>query len=134
MGTPLIPIFCLVPHSEGTLKYIRRFVDHDDKVSETRLGDSYDLTSRAWAARFGVPYSVCGCHQHDPFIGLGPSVPGKLKFWSKDKESKTDKRARLIEEMLAGMDKDEKDASHPSVHNMVSVGGVRISTWLNILI
>ncbi len=108
--------------SSDTTTYIGRLVDHDDKVSDAKLGDAYDLTSRAWAARFGVPYSACGCHQHGVFAGAdGPSIPSKLKFWAKDKESKADKRVRLIETAIQRMEQGEKDASHPSVHNLVAV-------------
>ncbi|KAJ9092122.1 hypothetical protein QFC20_007456 [Naganishia adeliensis] len=100
-----------------------RFVDHDDKVSEVRLGDAYDLTARAWMARYKVPYSQCGCHQGDLSSidgGLSAAIPDKLKFWNKG-ESKSDQRRRAIEKVIQGMEQGEKDASHPSVHNLVSV-------------
>ncbi|GAA6028907.1 hypothetical protein JCM8097_001499 [Rhodosporidiobolus ruineniae] len=42
--------------------HIGRFVDHDDKVSENTLADGFSSTAKAWRARFGVPYSTCGCH------------------------------------------------------------------------
>ncbi|KAG8916995.1 hypothetical protein FRC00_014178, partial [Tulasnella sp. 408] len=35
--------------------------DHDDKVGQGALSDAYDKTAEAWRARFGVPYSICGC-------------------------------------------------------------------------
>lgn len=114
-----------------------RFIDHDDKVSEVRLGDAYDLTSRAWLARFKVPYSQCGCHQGDLSDidgGLSAVIPDKLKFWNKG-ESKTDQRRRAIERVIAGMEQGEKDASHPSVHNLVTVSrsaGFRILTHCNL--
>ncbi|GAA5823935.1 hypothetical protein JCM11251_003351 [Rhodosporidiobolus azoricus] len=40
---------------------VGRFVNHDDKVEEGKLSTSFDVTARAWQARFGVPYSSCGC-------------------------------------------------------------------------
>ena len=102
---------------------ISRFIDHDDKVSEVKLGDAYALTSRAWLARFKVPYSQCGCHQGDLSAideGLSSIIPHKLKFWNKG-ESKTDQRRRAIEKVIAEMEVGERDASHPSVHNLVVV-------------
>ncbi|GHJ90217.1 hypothetical protein NliqN6_6619 [Naganishia liquefaciens] len=102
---------------------ISRFIDHDDKVSEVKLGDAYDLTSRAWLARFKVPYSQCGCHQGDLSAideGLSSIISHKLKFWNKG-ESKTDQRRRAIEKVIAEMEVGERDASHPSVHNLVVI-------------
>lgn len=106
---------------------ISRFIDHDDKVSEVKLGDAYDLTSRAWLARFKVPYSQCGCHQGDLSAidgGMGSAIPDKLKFWNKG-ESKTDQRKRAIEKVIAGMEVGERVASHPSVHNLMVVSSRR---------
>lgn len=95
-------------HSVSTLQVtgpsFPRFVDHDDKVSEVRLGDAYDLTARAWMARYKVPYSQCGCHQGDLSSidgGLSAAIPDKLKFWNKG-ESKTDQRRRAIEKVIQG--------------------------------
>ncbi|TFY79965.1 hypothetical protein EWM64_g4047 [Hericium alpestre] len=42
-------------------KYVGRYIDHDDKVEETHLSNAFDLTCRAWNARFNVPYMHCGC-------------------------------------------------------------------------
>ncbi|KAG6848011.1 hypothetical protein H0H93_004204 [Arthromyces matolae] len=41
--------------------YVGRYVDHDDKVEESVLSTSFDLTCRAWVDRYGVPYTHCGC-------------------------------------------------------------------------
>ncbi|KAI0311521.1 hypothetical protein OF83DRAFT_1150577 [Amylostereum chailletii] len=50
-------------------KYIRRYVDHDDKVEEVHLADAFDVTCRAWNTRFGVPYMQCGCPLPGTTIG-----------------------------------------------------------------
>jgi hypothetical protein len=101
-----------------------RFIDHDDKVADVKLGQSYDLTSRAWLERFKVPYSQCGCHQGDLSLidgRAGAAIPAKLKFWNKE-ESKAERLRRIMAETLDGMVQEEKEASHPSVHSVMKVG------------
>ena len=107
-----------------TTTFIRRFVDHDDKVSESRLGDAYSYTAKHWLKRFGVPYSACGCHQGDGLVGLlDPSfgLPSKLKFWNKNKEP-TRKDVTLT--MEGEMGEEERDITHPSTHNIVRIRGM----------
>lgn len=70
---------------------------------------------------FKVPYSQCGCHQGDLADidgGTGQAIQGKLKFWNK---GKVDEAKRVMGESISAMDKNEKNATHPSVHNLVKV-------------
>ncbi|KIP02258.1 hypothetical protein PHLGIDRAFT_130825, partial [Phlebiopsis gigantea 11061_1 CR5-6] len=48
-------------YQDDCKKYIQRYVDHDDKVEESHLATSFDITCRAWEARYQVPYTHCGC-------------------------------------------------------------------------
>ncbi|KAF7304477.1 hypothetical protein HMN09_00850000 [Mycena chlorophos] len=48
-------------YGPDTMKYVDVFVDHEDKVEETCLTNSFDGTGSAWRKRFGQPYSYCGC-------------------------------------------------------------------------
>jgi len=50
-------------------KYIKRFVNHDDKVEEAHLSTAFDVTCRAWQQRFGVRYMHCGCPLPGDTIG-----------------------------------------------------------------
>ncbi|KAG1754858.1 uncharacterized protein EDB91DRAFT_256703 [Suillus paluster] len=50
-------------------RLVGRYVDHNDKVEEGRLSDAFDSTSRAWIARYGVPYMQCGCPPPEDTIG-----------------------------------------------------------------
>lgn len=115
---------CSPPPSDDSLKItlpLSRFIDHDDKVAEVALGDAYDRTSRAWLATFKVPYSQCGCHQGDLADidgGTSQAIQGKLKFWNK---GKADQLRREMGEAISAMDQSERDSSHPSVHNLVTV-------------
>ncbi|KAI5451536.1 hypothetical protein NCC49_001521 [Naganishia albida] len=102
---------------------VPRFVDHDDKVADVKLGNSYDFTAKAWLERFKVPYSQCGCHQGDLSVidgKGGAAISGKLKFWSKE-ETKADRNRRIMAQTIEAMNEEEKAASHPSVHNVMKV-------------
>ncbi|KIM42763.1 hypothetical protein M413DRAFT_123346 [Hebeloma cylindrosporum] len=48
-------------YSSDCEQYLRRFIDHDDKVEGVRLSSAFDITCRAWKERFGVQYTHCGC-------------------------------------------------------------------------
>ncbi|KAJ7343339.1 hypothetical protein DFH08DRAFT_703050 [Mycena albidolilacea] len=56
-------------YSKRTIEFVGRFVDHDDKVEESQLASSFDLTCRAWKNRFGVEYTHCGCPLPGDTIG-----------------------------------------------------------------
>ncbi|EJT98278.1 hypothetical protein DACRYDRAFT_24730 [Dacryopinax primogenitus] len=62
---------------------VGRVVEHEDKVEEGVLGEGFDATGRLWKARFGVPYSYCGCP---------PSTASKLV----DRTSLSNIRATLL--------------------------------------
>jgi hypothetical protein len=100
--------------------HIPRFIDHDDKVADVQLGNTYDATAKAWLARFKVPYSQCGCQQGDLSVIDAGAKADKLKFWSKE-ENKADRARRVMRETIDGMKEEEKRASHPSTHNVMMV-------------
>ncbi|KAG7447815.1 uncharacterized protein BT62DRAFT_823263, partial [Guyanagaster necrorhizus] len=56
-------------YSRHCLKYVGRFVDHDDKVAENRLANAFDITCRAWKDRFRIAYTYCGCPLPGDTIG-----------------------------------------------------------------
>ncbi|KAG9042748.1 hypothetical protein FS837_010420 [Tulasnella sp. UAMH 9824] len=47
--------------------------DHDGKLGQGALSDTYDKTAEAWKTRFGVPYSICGCLPKDRTSGSSGS-------------------------------------------------------------
>ncbi|RDB24427.1 hypothetical protein Hypma_008478 [Hypsizygus marmoreus] len=87
------------------LLLVRRLVDHDDKVEETKLSSAFDMTCRAWNTRFGYEYTHCGC-----------PVPG---------ETIGQKLSRLVINVTSApyLLPPERDnllaATHPSDHNAV---------------
>lgn len=48
-------------YHEHCKQYVRRHLDHLDKVEENYLSDAFEKTRRAWKARFELPYTFCGC-------------------------------------------------------------------------
>ncbi|GLB34329.1 putative expressed protein [Lyophyllum shimeji] len=48
-------------YNEDCMTYVGHYVDHDDKVVEHKLSAAFDITSRDWSTRFGLPYTHCGC-------------------------------------------------------------------------
>ncbi|KAH9828316.1 large-conductance mechanosensitive channel [Teratosphaeria destructans] len=44
-----------------TVKHTGQFVDHDDKVAETRLNDAFAWTSKTYQKLYKEPYSECPC-------------------------------------------------------------------------
>ncbi|KAJ7700855.1 hypothetical protein B0H17DRAFT_925014 [Mycena rosella] len=54
---------------QDTVKYVGRFIDHDDKVEQSHLASSFDITCRAWKNRYGVQYTHCGCPLPGETIG-----------------------------------------------------------------
>ncbi|KAK0230087.1 hypothetical protein IW262DRAFT_377559 [Armillaria fumosa] len=93
-------------YSRDCLKYIGRFIDHDDKVAEDKLSNAFDITCRAWQDRFGIPYTHCGC----PLPGdtIGQRLRGLISIY-KHSDHLVPPRDRS--DLLA--------ATHPSDHNAV---------------
>ncbi|KZT60550.1 hypothetical protein CALCODRAFT_480634 [Calocera cornea HHB12733] len=110
-----------------TYALLGRVLDHEDKVEEGALSDGFDATARAWKARFGVPYSFCGC----------PPSNGNIKL---DRTSLVNLRAKVLplgrresagggpsaqsrprRAELASLEDLDAGASHASEHNVMLV-------------
>lgn len=48
-------------------------------------------------------------------------IPGKLKFWNKNKETAEERRKRVALQMDGSMAIEERESTHPSTHNLVRV-------------
>lgn len=42
-------------------KWGRKFIDHDDKIREDKLGEAFEFTSKAYQDAYGLVYSECTC-------------------------------------------------------------------------
>ncbi|KAG8891846.1 hypothetical protein FRB99_003290, partial [Tulasnella sp. 403] len=93
--------------------------DHDDKISQGPLATAYDETAALWKARFGVPYSVCGClstAKPESSRGIKSLFSRKGKSKAADPKPIENSRPDLvnIEDMHA-------EETHPSDHNAVAI-------------
>ncbi|KAK4050732.1 hypothetical protein OIO90_004954 [Microbotryomycetes sp. JL221] len=99
---------------QHTTKYLGMFVDHDDKVEEGALSNSFDITARLWMKRFGVPYSICGCPIPELPKGKKPNrLLSKLGFGPEPQ--------RVEPRLLASSNEqsytiDDLESTHPSEH------------------
>ncbi|KZT67388.1 hypothetical protein DAEQUDRAFT_713656 [Daedalea quercina L-15889] len=96
-------------YADDCMKFVERYIDHDDKVEENHLANAFDITCKVWQQRFKVPYSYCGCPLPGDTIG--------------------DKLQRLTRKLVASKEQgsslrppahpDIPPATHASEHNAV---------------
>ncbi|KAG8925041.1 hypothetical protein FRC00_004411, partial [Tulasnella sp. 408] len=94
--------------------------DHDDKVGQGALSDAYDKTAEAWKARFGVPYSICGCLPPDSSSGSSGS---SFSLFSKKGKSKSTPEKPIENprpDLLSPSD-EAAEHTHPSDHHAVAI-------------
>ncbi|KAF8317035.1 uncharacterized protein EI90DRAFT_2943755 [Cantharellus anzutake] len=103
-------------YRSDTLALLGRTPDHDDKVEEGALSSAYDITARAWGARFGVPYSVCGC---TPLTSTN-RLMNKVSRILGGKKSQDKPIQNTRPDLVSTLD-DDADATHPSEHNSVVI-------------
>ncbi|KAG8913386.1 hypothetical protein FRC01_004572, partial [Tulasnella sp. 417] len=94
--------------------------DHDDKVGQGALSDAYDKTAEAWKARFGVPYSICGCLPPSTSGGFGSSAFSLFSRKGKSKSTLENPLQNPRPDLLSPSD-DAADQTHPSDHHAVAI-------------
>ncbi|KAG8865591.1 hypothetical protein FRC20_009674 [Serendipita sp. 405] len=129
-------------YRDDTYRFLKRIPNHDDSVEPLLLCKAYDITARAWKARFGVPYSVCGCAPDadsgsllsrftSKIISLGSSssvhkrgnsvtsIASSSSNTSHKMEQSIISPEAIVNSRpdLMSIEEDEADATHPSEHN-----------------
>ncbi|PPQ72246.1 hypothetical protein CVT24_002346 [Panaeolus cyanescens] len=133
-----------VRYEKDTVRYVGRFIDHDDKVEGLRLSSAFDNTCKAWKDKFKVSYTYCGCphpgHKADSSSSdvninhtgtieaklagqikllqlsrLVNSATAKLSVLPSSSPSVWDDESTLVPPSQA----DATSATHPSDHNAV---------------
>ncbi|TXT14463.1 uncharacterized protein COLE_00656 [Cutaneotrichosporon oleaginosum] len=113
-----------------TMRYVGRFINHDDKVADVTLKRAYDETATRWALRFGTAYSGCGCPVAfeaeatlKRVLKSDALVDSPLKFWKRKQRAASMTGALQDVMTLKGSTFDEQGALCPSTHNRVKVEG-----------
>jgi hypothetical protein len=107
-----------------TQAYLKRTPNHDDNVDAPMLSTAYDITAKAWKARFGVPYSVCGCIPDKDSDSLIIRFASRLSKLGHKREKSIDGEnggeINIVNKRpdLVTTEDDEANSSHPSEHNV----------------
>ncbi|GBE89582.1 hypothetical protein SCP_1602450 [Sparassis crispa] len=96
-------------------RYVKRYIDHDDKVEENHLATSFDVTCRAWEERFKLPYTHCGCPLPGETIGRRLSRLSQNLFHTANSDTPSALRPPPRADALS--------ATHASEHNAIAAGG-----------
>lgn len=91
-----------------------RFVDHDDKIGQETLNESFEWTSKEYVKRFGEVYSECTCWYCEAIRARNVSTVSRL--FGDDKNEKA--ADRFYESGQANLCPPENSA-HISTHNSV---------------
>lgn len=91
----------------ATMKYI----DHDDKIEETKLSDAFTWTSKKYAELYSEPYSECTCWYCE---AVRETHTSKL-----DRFFKPSKKAAVEKLHEASTESDPLKSAHISAHNAV---------------
>lgn len=90
-------------------------------MDSTVLSTSYDVTAKAWRARYGVPYSICGCVPDPETESRLSRFASKItKIGSKREKNASETPAAPVNTRpdLVSTEDEDADSSHPSEHNI----------------
>ncbi|KAK5135942.1 hypothetical protein LTR08_004400 [Meristemomyces frigidus] len=93
-----------------TIKMTKQFVDHDDKVAETTLNDSFEWTSKRYQRLYGEPYSECTCWYCEA-VRESHTHPVSKLFNTRSNKA--------INSLVHDTDQDPRKSVHISTHNAV---------------
>lgn len=101
----------LSPHNymQFTVELTRQFIDHDDKVVETKLNESFAWTSKIYQKMTGEPYSECTCWYCEAIRESNTSSVSRLFNTS----------SAQANDMVHPAEQDPRKSVHISAHNAV---------------
>ncbi|KAK0530808.1 hypothetical protein OC835_003884 [Tilletia horrida] len=117
------------PYISDMVRYVGRFINHDDKIEENTLSDAFERTAKLWQKTFDQPYSVCGCIHNKPCFSKRMSRALNSSE-GEGSSSATGSGSGFLQRFRAASDKPRDqpesafdDATHPSAHSAVFVTG-----------
>jgi hypothetical protein len=96
-------------YMDYTCHVTKQFIDHDDKVAETKLNDSFAWTSKTYQRTYGEPYSECTCWYCEAIRESHTSGVSRMFGGGNSK----------AEEQLHATEQDPRKSVHISTHNAV---------------
>ena len=101
----------LSPYSymDYTCHVTKQFIDHDDKVTETKLNDAFAWTSKQYQKLYGEPYSECTCWYCEA-VRESHTSPISRAFNTSSQQAN---------EKLHDAEQDPRKSVHISAHNAV---------------
>ena len=96
-------------YMDYTIHVTKQFIDHDDKVAETKLNDSFAWTSKMYQKTYGEPYSECTCWYCEAIRESHTSGASRM-FGGKNARA---------EDQLHNTEQDPRKSVHISTHNAV---------------
>ncbi|KAG9840242.1 hypothetical protein KCU98_g9383, partial [Aureobasidium melanogenum] len=100
-------------YMQYTIAKAKSFIDHDDKVAETKLTDAFAETSKIYQRLYGEPYSECTCWYCEAVRESHTSTASRL-FRSNN---------ATASDQLHSTPSDPKKSVHISTHNAVRPTG-----------
>lgn len=96
-------------YHDFTVKETSQFVDHDDKVADTKLNDAFAWTSKTYQKMFGEPYSECTCWYCEAIRESHTSAASRIFRTS----------SAAVTDSVHKVNKDPRKSVHISAHNAV---------------
>lgn len=96
-----------------TVAETKSFVDHDDKVAETKLNDSFAWTSKMYQKLYGEPYSECTCWYCEAVRESHTSAASRMFRTSN----------ASVTDSVHAVSSDPRKSVHISAHNAVQPQG-----------
>ena len=96
-----------------TVKTTKQFIDHDDKVAETKLNDAFAWTSKTYQKLYAEPYSECTCWYCEAVRESHTSAASRM-FKTTNRQAN---------DKLHDVEQDPRKSVHISTHNAVRPTG-----------
>jgi hypothetical protein len=100
-------------YMQYTVAQCNQFIDHDDKIAETKLNDAFAWTSKVYKKLTGEPYSECTCWYCEAVRESTTSLTSRLFHTSSVKR----------DQVLHRVEQDPAKSIHISTHNAVRPEG-----------
>ncbi|KAF2148155.1 hypothetical protein K461DRAFT_283217 [Myriangium duriaei CBS 260.36] len=103
-----------VSYRDYSIHACKVFIDHDDKIDENKLSDSFEWTSKTYEKMFGAVYSECMCWYCQSIRAAHTSSISRFLHTSNNNSV-----SRHLDELQSTATTDPLQAPHISAHNAI---------------